>query len=309
MSISLFKFLGKLMPSLKRSSILEDIKITTDELKDNVIPAYSDLASHFQLIKLKSPEMKEIDKIFYQEFKHKGSKQASLFGDINIRTANLAANLEFVQDNIEKLFETDVISEGLSAKKAVLMRLAESFAFVTRFAMDLGDYAFWYEAKAYDGDIANKYDMTPNKVNRIKKGIRAFGRCLTDLSEAPDVFRKHVGEVPEVHLSQKDQDVIASLYPGKKLNPFENSFGVSGFTYSPIYHARLLISEWQTARYYSMKDKRRSLSVKLLYLKELNESKTDSNPQLETEINYLQKRIDDYDRDIYEMERDANIVE
>lgn len=308
MSFSLFKFLGNLMPTLKRSSILEDLKTTSSELNETLIPSYSDLASHFQLIKLKSPEMKEIDKIFYQEFKFKGTKQASLFGDINIRTSNLASNLEFVQDSIEKLFETDVVREGLSAKKAVLMRLAESFAFVTRYAMDLADYAFWYEAKAYDGDVAKQYDMTPNKIKRITKGIRAFGRCMTDLSEAPDVFRKQVGEIPEVHLTQKDQDVIASLYPPKKLNPFESSFGVSGFTYSPVYHVRLLLAEWQTARYYSMKDKKRALSVKLLYLKELKEG-GDKNPQLETEINYLQKRIDNYDRDIHEMERDANIGE
>lgn len=308
MSFSLFKFLGNLMPTLKRSSILEDLKTTSSELNETLIPSYSDLASHFQLIKLKSPEMKEIDKIFYQEFKFKGSKQASLFGDISIRTSNLSSNLEFVQDSIEKLFETDVVREGLSAKKAVLLRLAESFAFVTRYAMDLADYAFWYEAKAYDGDIAKQYDMTPNKIKRITKGIRAFGRCMTDLSETPDVFRKQVGEISEVHLTQKDQDVITSLYPPKKLNPFESSFGISGFTYSPVYHVRLLYAEWQTARYYSMKDKKRALSVKLLYLKELKEA-GDKNPQLETEINYLQKRIDNYDRDIHEMERDANIGE
>ena len=308
MSFSLFKFLGNLMPTLKRSSILEDLKTTSSELNETLIPSYSDLASHFQLIKLKSPEMKEIDKIFYQEFKFKGSKQASLFGDISIRTSNLSSNLEFVQDSIEKLLETDVVREGLSAKKAVLLRLAESFAFITRYAMDLADYAFWYEAKAYDGDIAKQYDMTPNKIKRITKGIRAFGRCMTDLSEAPDVFRKQVGEIPEVHLTQKDQDVITSLYPPKKLNPFESSFGISGFTYSPVYHVRLLYAEWQTARYYSMKDKKRALSVKLLYLKELKEA-GDKNPQLETEINYLQKRIDNYDRDIHEMERDANIGE
>lgn len=308
MSFSLFKFLGNLMPTLKRSSILEDLKTTSSELNETLIPSYSDLASHFQLIKLKSPEMKEIDKMFYQEFKFKGSKQASLFGDISIRTSNLSSNLEFVQDSIEKLLETDVVREGLSAKKAVLLRLAESFAFVTRYAMDLADYAFWYEAKAYDGDIAKQYDMTPNKIKRITKGIRAFGRCMTDLSEAPDVFRKQVGEIPEVHLTQKDQDVITSLYPPKKLNPFESSFGISGFTYSPVYHVRLLYAEWQTARYYSMKDKKRALSVKLLYLKELKEG-GDKNPQLETEINYLQKRIDNYDRDIHEMERDANIGE
>lgn len=309
MSSVLFKFLSNLLPSLKRSSVLEDIKTTTDELKDSVIPAYADLSSHFQLIKLKSPQMLQIEKIFYQEFKFKGSKQASLFGDINIRTANLATNLACVEDSIEKLFETDVVREGLSAKKAVLLRLAESFAFITRFAMDLADYAFWYEAKAYDGDIAKKYDMTPNKIKRIEKGIRAFGRCMTDLSDTPDSFRKQISEVPEVHLAQKDFDTINSLYPGRKLNPFESTFGVTGFTYSPVYHIRLLVAEWQTARYYSMKDKKRALSVKLLYLKELKENSGNNNPQLDTEINYLQKRIDNYDRDIHEMERDANLDE
>ena len=307
MSTALFKFLGKLLPSLKRSSVLEDIKVTTDELKDTVIPCYSDLASHFQLVKLKSPEMLKLDKIFYQEFKYKGSKQASIFGDINIRTSNILANLGYVEDNIEKLFETDVVREGLSAKKTVLLRLAESFAFITRFAMDLADYAFWYEAKAYDGDIAKKYDMTPNKIKRIENGIRAFARCMTDLSDSPDAFRKQITEVPEVHLSQKDYDTINSLYSPTKLSPFESSIGLSGFTYSPVYHVRLLYAEWQTARYHSMKDKKRALSVKLLYLKELKEGSDNKNPQLDTEIEYLQKRIDGYDRDIHDMERDANL--
>ena len=62
-----------------------------------------------------------------------------------------------------------------------------------------------------------------------------------------------------------------------------------------------------TARYYSMKDKKRALSVKLLYLKELKEGSSNKNPQLDTEIEYLQKRIDGYDRDIHDMERDANL--
>lgn len=307
MASTIFNFLSTLLPSLKRSSILEDIKITKKELTNSLIPSFSDVAAHFQLVKVKSPEMKKIEQIFYQEFSYKGSKQASIFGDINIRTANLLANLEYVEGSIEKLFEVDVIREGLSAKKAVLLRLAESFAFVTRFAMDLADYAFWYEAKAHDSDIAKKYDMTPHKVRRIEKGIRAFGRCMTDLSDSPDKFRGYITAVPEVHLSSKDQDTISALYPPNKLSPFGSSFGVSGFTNSPVYHIRLLYAEWQTARYHSMKDKKRALSIKMLYLKELSESNKENNPQLEEEIKYLQKRIDDYDRDIHDMERDANL--
>jgi ribosomal protein S4 len=63
---------------------------------------------------------------------------------------------------------------------------------------------------------------------------------------------------------------------------------------------RLVIADWQNARYASNADKKKMLELRLLHLRMLADKK--ESPQLENEIKYLEKRIDNITHNMREVE-------
>ena len=143
--MKLYDFAKRLLPSLEKNRVVEDLRVTVAELENSVVPNYSQGSEFFKLNKVKSDALKDMSDIFYRNLTDKSSKQSSMIADIYKRLPNLIENTKRIQQLVESELERDMIREGLTASKIAIIRAAESISFISGYALDLLNYAYVQE--------------------------------------------------------------------------------------------------------------------------------------------------------------------
>lgn len=289
-------FIRSMLPRLRKDQILEDLRITEGELKNSVTPAYDDAEKFFKTAKLKSKDSAEMSTTFYRNYKASRVNKQNMVLEIGSRIKNVVANLKFVSEQNEDLLERDVFKDGLTAKKAILVRSAEQLSFVSRYAIDLLNLVYLNETKEMGGAV---HDLVPIQKSKLTGNVGNFAAILSIFGEEPEKFQKQFDTMPDVVINEKTFSSLAAVYTDDNLDPLHIPL-VSGFESNPIYHLRLLVAEWQADRYKVYKDKKRMLELRLLNLKMLDEKNPD--PKVEQEIEYIQNRIEGLEFKMKKME-------
>lgn len=294
----LLDFITSLLARFSKDTVLEDLRITKGELETGVMPAYEAAEKLFGTTKLKSPEVVQVTADFYRNYKAPTSKKnPHLIAEILLYIRNVVSNLKYIETQIETLLEQDVLKDGLTAKKALLVRAAEYLSFYTRYSTDLLNYILVMESQAASTDAG--HGLSPAQINFIQKNIANFARIATILNLPDDKFQKQLEETPDVVLNAQTAGVLVGAYSEAKLDP-QALVMLQGFQGSPIYHVRLLVAEWQADRYKAFKDKKRMLELRLLNLKMINEKTPD--PKIQQEIEYIQNRVESIEFKMAKME-------
>lgn len=303
--MKIINYVKALLPRVEREKVLEDLRVTTSELDQIVLPNYRQAADFFKANKLQSSDNKDLSDVFYRKTDLNGmSKQSSFVNDIAHRMPFVRDNIAYVQEQIEILLERDVINEGLTAKKAILIRAAEQLSFLSRFSVDLLNLIYVNEAIEADSNVVESMQLAPAIIKHVQVNFVMFAQLLGDYGIPTRDFEKIVGKVPDVVISSKNANSIVGIYKEQDIDPFTSGY-VPGFVGNPIYHIRLAVAEWQAGRYKASKDKKKVLELRLLHLKLAQEKK--SNPQVEQEIQYIQGRIDRMERYQREVEESLEI--
>ena len=297
----IFDFLKALLPRLNKNKILEDLRITSSELETIAIPSYQVASEHFKLNKPESEEVKELINVFYSHFNAQGGgKKSNLIEEISKRLPFVKENTDYILEQSENLLEKDIIREGLTAKKTILIRAAENLSFISRHSLDLLNYIYTCEANQAGLKVEGfaSETLAPGVSKHIQDNMGRFARILSDYSIPNKDFSKMISEVPEINVNDKNRGTMSSMYNEKDIDPLSGS-QMQGFV-NPIYHVRLVEAEWQASRYKANKEKKKLLEYRLLQLKMFNDEKSD--PKLEEEIEYLQTRVDRLGRYLIEVE-------
>jgi len=320
--MNIIKFIKKLLPSIEKNKVLEDLRISIAELEQTIIPIYNTATTTFEVNKFKSNVNKDLSVLFYRAFDLQGrSKQSNFISEIDSRLINLLANAVYIRDNISEIFEHTIVNEGLSAKKAILLRAAGNISFITRFSLDLLTVVCSNEKEAINKKNLNLDEsddvLAPMMVKRIDKGIKSFAMYVSDHGVPNNIYSKIIGQVPNIAINTNSAQGITSVYKESDIDPFISGMTKSGatntfidvmdFTYNPIFHVRLMIAEWQAERYKASKDKKKLLELRLLSLKMQLEDKYDA--KLEQEIIYIQNRVNKIDYYLLEVEKSLEIGE
>lgn len=294
----LFNFINSLLPRIQKDEVVEDIRVTLGELNNNVMPGYEDAVRFLKDYKIKSKENEGLSTAFFRNYElGKGSRQNSFITEIESKLKNVRENLEAVRDMNETLLEEDILKDGLSVKKAILMRSAEQLSFLTRYAIDLLNYFYVNESKE-SGSESSK--LLPIQVQRVEGNIANFTHILNVFGNEPKAFNEFFESMPDIIINDKTHAAISAVYANDKIDPIGSKIAL-GFEGNPIYHLRIAIAEWQANRYKVAKDKKRMLELRLLNLKMLQESSQD--PKLEQEIAYIQSRIESLEFKMSKMEQ------
>lgn len=298
--MKIISYVKALLPRVEKDKILEDLRVTATELDQVVLPNFRQAADFFRSSKPQSRDVKDLSDMFYRKIDLNGvPKQVNFIADCAHRLAYVRDNLTYVQNQIEALMERDVINEGLTAKKAILMRAAEHISFLSRFSVDLLNLVYTHEAVEVDANVEESMRLAPAVIKHVEINFTTFAQLLGDYGVPTRDFEKVIAKVPDVVISSKTEGSIVGIYKEKDIDPFVSSY-VQGFVGNPIYHIRLAVAEWQASRYKASKDKKRVLELRLLHLKLSQEKKND--PKVEQEILYIQGRIDRMERSQREVE-------
>jgi hypothetical protein len=305
MEFKLISYVKALLPRLDKDQVIEDLRVTVAELDSVVSVSYSAASDFFRSHKFKSSINQNLSADFYRAFDLQGaSKQNNFVTEIARRLPYIKDNAVYIQAQVEALFERDILNEGLTAKKALLVRASDHLSFISRFAVDLLNYVYSNESVSVTDEDAEAMKLAPAVQKAVESNFRTFAKLLSGYGIPNEKFSKIVLEVPEVVISSRTSAAVAGMYSEGKLDPL-NSAVTSGFYGSPIYTIRLLVAEWQAGRYKANKDKKKVLELRLLHLRLEMEKKP--NAKLNDEIVYTQSRVDKIQRYLNEVNADLAV--
>lgn len=296
--MKILSFIQSLLPFLKKDDVLEDLRVTKAELELTVAPSYESAEKFYGSKKFESKDAQGVNTAFFRNYSGQGSKKSSFIAEISNKMKDVLLNLKYVTEQLEELLEHDVIREGLTAKKALLINYAETFSDFSRRATDLLIYVYTAEAKnAGGGEEANS--ITPVVEKTIMMLMLDFANGFSAISMPNAKFIKGIEEAPDAVVNAKTASSVASVFGDEKVD--SQALPMHNFERNPIYHIRLVIAEWQANRYKTMQNKKRLLELRLLNLKSLQDDSPD--PSIEKEIVYLQNRIEGIEYKMHQMEK------
>lgn len=298
MAIPLFNYVKSLLGHLRKDDILEDLRVTKGEF-ENLRQTYQLFTDKEAGYTWKAKATSDLTKVFYRNFKAPGTKLTNTFVlDVSGTIPTIVQNLELIDKELEQVLGADVLNEGLTAKKAILIRACEHLSFLSRYSLDVLNYVICAESAPKDYPLDRM--MSKASVEWVESHILPYAQLMSIYARAADKFKAQMTEIPEVVLNDANASTVAAVFTNEKLDPF-GSMLVQGFTGSPIYHIRLIFAEWQANRYKASKEKKQVLELRLMQLKLMMEDMQD--PGLEKQIQYLQDRIDKLDRKLADMEQ------
>ena len=179
--MKILAYLQALLTNIKKPALQEDLRTTKGELMNIAIPSYRAASEHFKVGKFDSKESAAISKQIYGSLRNlKGPKQSTVVGDIERRLGYVNDITEYLEDQVEKLMERDSIREGLSAKKAVLIKAGEAVSFISRYSIDLLSYIYAAEAIAADKSSESSVELTADTIDFVQKNAIRFACALSN---------------------------------------------------------------------------------------------------------------------------------
>jgi len=300
----LIDFIKGLLPSFNKGEILEDIRITMGELDNGVLDAWRVSASYYETAQINAKENIALQKQFFTAYNKRSGKTAkNMILEIASVMPDLKVNLLYTEKKLNEALETKIFTETMDAKKASLIKAAECISFISRFSADLLLYFYAKESK-YNDSACTIGDLSKAQEKRVEQNITVFAMLLHSYAMKPEEYVDRLKNIPNLKLDDVTYEAAIAAYKEDKVDPFANEL-TQGFAGSPIYHYRMYVAEWQSARYRSFSEKKIALELRLLNLKMEHEGK--KNPKAQQEIEYIQERIEGLDYKMKQIEEDVGL--
>lgn len=295
-------WLKSLVRHLDKDDIMEDVRCAATELQTVVTPSYEEALTFFGTKKFTNAGITKIERQFVDYYKPQSPvrKQGNIVADIQANLKGIQATVSFIDEQLELTLAADVIKDGITVKRAFLLRAVDQISLFNRNAVDLLNYIYVLESMK-DGETVRDY-YSPKVLERINSlpFISVIGTVMSVYGQPVKSFKEQYESIPEVVINEKTAGMVASVYRDDKIDPMGRP-AMRQFQGSPIYHLGLVAAEYQVVRYQSFAEKKKMLELRLLYLKtQLENGATD--PKIEQEIQYSQKRVDDIEAKMRDME-------
>ena len=308
MEFNITYFVRSLLPNFLKSDIEVELETSINSIsviRDN----YEKLKTILEGSKFNGKSNKKILDTIYDEwkkFKPHGVR-ITMNKNIAVDTLNLYRNVEengkFVYEEIHKLLNDNILTASIDFYAAHLLRAVSHYTFMTKFSLDLLNYLYIKEIEDMNIPVDKDYLMHPKQVEKIEKNAWIYARLLSFYGSSPDYFKTEISNIEKIYVNKSNIDELVSQFIASAKDKIETLPGIpSGFIGSPIFHLRLIFAEWEAQRYHYLKSKKQLLELRYLHYKMLKESGK-SDPNIEKEIEYLQKRITDIDYKLDKIEK------
>ncbi len=270
------KFITTLAPSFKKKEVLDDMDSYRKELHDINLAAYTAASEFFKNWSFKDPAVQAFDETFKHDAKTKFKGNfIVVIGEI---TKQLDSSIDAITVIMKSEFADDIIKDGITYRKANLLQLSECISLFLRFSRMLLIWTYAQEQNALgktDAHVFSKGQIEWLRVNR-----NAFVLSCQVLSLSKVEITTGVKKITDAVYTEGHDEMVATSMNVANIDPFQ-FFLVTGTTFNIFYHARMFIADWQIDRYKAAKEEQRSLSFRLISLKELSEGRVDNKVQLQ----------------------------
>lgn len=277
-------FIKSLIPSLNRTTVVEDLRIQRASIEEFALPAYKQATKTMRNYNFKSQEGKAIDSALKPFSRRHGN---SLFMAIQSLLEDTVAISMDLEDLIERSFAEDINREGMTYQRAQMIQLVDVISLVSRYSRRLLTYVYAAEAAVHEGSPSLEEEMLEGDIEYVKTNLPFFLRAIKTIELASKDLVKVITSVPDVVVTDSNINSMHGQFGESKLDPLELNFIPTWA--NPIYHLRVIRADWQMANYEEAKDELVSLQLRRLNLEMLNQGKSDAK---------LQKQIDYYNNEV-----------
>lgn len=92
-----------------------------------------------------------------------------MISEINLRLGFIRDNAVYVQEQLENVFERDILSDGLTVKQTHFIRAAEVFYFISKYSLDLLKYIYHKEAELINPSINDNIELSKMTIKLVEK--------------------------------------------------------------------------------------------------------------------------------------------
>lgn len=307
--MGIFNFVGSIMDRLFKSDLLTEIDLSIKEAETSLLPFLENSSSLLGNNDFKSKESLELIKTFYENYKTKMIKgndiklQKNIYRDLQQIMSRINTNLKFIRDNIDRSFNRDIVPRSVDYKRAIMLRSADHMTFLVRNITEFLNVITSYEIKEAQTKGSIKYNeeiMPPKRtVEQLKANLWMTARLCSLYSVDSVVFENYIKASPEVAITEAAEKLLGTSSEYGDNDYISNNVPM-GWIGNPIFAVRMAFAQREIEKYKELKDKKRLLELKIVYLKSLmiNEPSTD----LENEIEFVQGKVNDIDYKLSKLE-------
>mgnify|MGYP006144375255 FL=1 len=220
------------------------------------------------------------------------------FGYIRQVLANMAVTTELLAAIVEKSYGKDIVVEGITYRRAELLRTLGYMDFVVNYSMQLLHYILIAEASVVSKEHPEGQERPRPELAWLKDNRRAFITLLQTFSRPSREVASLIESIPEITIGEDDEKVIAPQVGLAKLDPLKNNF------IPVVSDISLAIGLWwahiQVAKYDRLKEDARSIELRLEQLRLQANGKSDA--QLESTIAKYERFLNQTAEKIAKME-------
>lgn len=289
-------FLNSLLPSFKKDQVIEDCRITRDEIKQFSEPAYSEALGLFKSWKFKSPAIEAQMATFSRLVKPHGNMVATIAAGWK----PILENLDQVEELAKSTFGEYIAGSGLTYLKANLLQFIEAAAFVSKYARKLLIYVYICETAEFEGSGTSlNASLTPAEIEWLNVNFISFCTAFNVAAGNPVQIKKQLAEIPDILVTNENAETLTATMGATRVDPFQ--MRLIPLWMNPIYHVRMAVAEWQVSRYKAAQEELKLVQLRKLNLEKLHAGKPDASVQ--HQIEYLEQRISGLNFKIAQMEK------
>lgn len=290
----LFELLTKGIFKFRRNRLLE----TTDQLKlnfdENVLPCLSQTQMAFATIEVKGRFYVRLMDKFYEKTSMHRSKDWLLDLQSLVNTCRL--NLNFLEDQVKKIMESDTYSDGITVQKAQLVNAIAGMEYISSNLVGILALAL---VAADDTDIGATSVSRATFDQATGVASKAFG-LLSSYGQEPSKFMKLFKEIPDAIVTPSNREQVLGSY-GKDADPYAEATQ-SGFVPNFPLIVSDQIAELRLWKYSRDKLVKKQIEQRIMYLKtrKAGESTAGLESQIksyEKEVGKLQDKIDNFEQE------------
>jgi hypothetical protein len=273
--MSIKTFLSRLKASFTKDELKQSIRILTQAL-EKAISTFSNSEEVTQTLKSKA------GKQFQTDFSKMVRVPPRLTPMAYIRQVltNMAMTVELVSGLVDKNYGNDIVVEGITYRRAELLRTIGYMDFVVTYAVQLLHYILVAEASVTSKEHAEGKERPQPELRYLKENQKAFFTLLNTFSKPSRDIAKLLENIPDITIGEDDDKVIVPQVGALKLDPLKNNFipGISTLSLNiGIWWAHI-----QVARYDRLKEEVRSIQLRIEQLRLQQDGRNDA--QLEHTI-------------------------
>jgi len=293
------KYVQSLLPSIEKKSIRKNLDDLRTELRDHTLPPFETAYEMLNRWDFKGKYTQDMDKKFPREVK---SRFRGNYLEVSYFILNRTLeNITTFEKLADQLYGPDLVRSALTYSEAQLLRLIEAVSFAAQYARKMLIYTLAQEVDLYRENNLRDREMTKAEIDWLYNNQMVFLVIMNALDHSGKEYEKIFADIPDISVDESTVDSIAATVGAKNLDPLR--LGIGGGIINPIYHVRIVITDWQVARYDAAKEERKMLEYQILDLKNALDNKQD--PKLEKALEYTQDRVSRLNFKIRKMEAEA----